>query len=83
MNNLKYNFPGKEPVTEKCKCGEVMENSHLYECKILNNSEKKVSYDKIFSGRLIEMKNVINILTENEVKHEYYTQAQEVILLSH
>ena len=83
MNNLKYNFPGKEPVTEKCKCGEGMENNHLYECKVLNSLEKKVSYDKIFSGRIIEMKNVINILTENELKHEYFNQAQDVIPLSH
>ena len=60
-----------------------MENNRLYECKILNSLEKKVSYDKIFSERIIEMKNVINILTENELKHEYFTQAQDVILLSH
>ena len=69
MNKLKYNFPGKEPITEKCKCGEDMENSHLYECNILNRSKKEVSYQKIFSGRIIEMKYVINILIENKTKH--------------
>ena len=80
MNKLEYNFPGRQPVTEKCKCGADMNNIHLYECKILNNSEKKGNYDKIFCGRLIEMKTVVNIMIENEIKHEFFTQAQDIIL---
>ena len=54
MNILEYNFPGRQPVTEKCKCGEAKDNKHLYECQILNSSERTVTYDKIFGGRLIE-----------------------------
>ena len=80
MNQLEYNFPGRNPVNEKCKCGAAIENIHLYECKILNSCERRVSYDKIFSGRLIEMKNIINILTENEIQHKFFTQAQDIIL---
>ena len=80
MNKLEYNFPGRQPVTEKCKCGADMNNIHLYECKILNNSERKRNDDKIFCGRLIEMKHVVNIMIENEINHEFFTQTQDLIL---
>ena len=80
MNKLKYNFPGRQPVTEKCKYGIDMNNIHLYECIILNSSERKVNFYKIFCGRLIEMKNVVNIMIEIKVKHEFFTQAKDIIL---
>ena len=56
-----------------------MENSHLYECKMLNSLEKEVPYLKIFSGQIIDM----SILIENKTKHEYFIQAQDIIPLSH
>ena len=72
MNILEYNFPGRQPVTEKCRCGEDIDNKHLYECQLLNSSEKIVTYDKIFGGRLIEMKHVVKIMIENEIK-QFFT----------
>ena len=42
MNDLKYNFSGNQPVSDKCKCGIDMTNIHLYECKHLNSSIKEV-----------------------------------------
>ena len=83
MNNLKYNSSQNHKVNEICLCGEDMNNSHLFECKSLNNSEKTIPYNKIFSGRLIELKYLINILNQNEEKFVNYTQAQDIILLSH
>ena len=80
MNILEYNFPGRQPLTEKCRCGEDIDTNIFYECQLLNSSEKKVTYDKIFGGRLIEMKHVVKIMIENEIKHEFFTQAQDIIL---
>ena len=46
-----------------------------HECKLLNSSEKKVDYSRIFEGRLCEMKYILNILEENKIQFEL-TQAQ-------
>ena len=46
----------------------------------MNNSEKTIPYNKIFSGRLSELKYLIDILKENEIKFENYTQAQDITL---
>jgi hypothetical protein len=74
MNNLPNNFPGNK-IIELCQCGTEMANEHLYECKLLNSSEKKVEYSRIFEGRLCEMKYILNILEENKIQFEV-TQAQ-------
>jgi hypothetical protein len=55
MNKLEYNYKGNN-IEEKCYCGKDMTNIHLYECQVLNNSERKVQYSKIFDGRLCELK---------------------------
>ena len=82
MNSLKYNFSENYKLKELCVCGEEMNNSHLYDCKALNPCERKVPYNKIFSGRLSELKYLIDILKENELKYENYTLAQDITLLS-
>jgi hypothetical protein len=82
MNKLKYNFKGKN-CEEKCKCGQELTNLHLYECRILNNSLRTVTYSKLFDGRLCEMKYIIGILKENMKIHEEYTQDQDSSPLSH
>ena len=82
MNNIKVNLSENCKIKELCLCGEEMKNSHLYECKSLNHSEKKVPYSKIFYWRLSELKYLIDILKENELKYENYTLAQDITLLS-
>ena len=82
MNLLKYNFFGNQEVSEKCRCGLEMTNIHLYECENLNSSIKKVPYTKLFNGRICEMKYLIEILNENQKKHEQFTQAQDIHLSS-
>ena len=79
MNKLKYNFPGTNEK-EVCACSIEMANMHLYECLKLNRNKKTVPYVKIFEGRLCEMKTILNILHENQEKHDKFTQAQESIL---
>ena len=79
MNKLKYNFPGTNE-NKICECGTEMTNQHLYECSKLNRNKKTVSYVKIFETRLCEMKSILNILIENQEKHDKFTQAQESIL---
>ena len=76
MNKLQYNYPGNKR-TDICPCGTELVNQHLYECQTLNSSEKKVNYNKIFDGRLIEMQYVVNILEDNLKKFEL-TQAQNL-----
>ena len=46
MNNLKYNFSSTNTL-EHCKCGSEMTNIHLYEYKMLDDSERIVDYSII------------------------------------
>ena len=81
-NNLKYNYSNTN-ILEKCQCEENVTNLHLYECRMLHESERTVDYSKIFNGRLCEMKYIIDILLKNQNKHERFTQAQDITPLSH
>ena len=69
MNNLQYNFPGNKLI-EICPSGTERTNQHLYECLRLNSMAKRVSYNKLFEGRLAEMKYIVKILEENKIKFE-------------
>ena len=82
MNKLEYNYKGNN-IEEQCQCGKYMTNIHLYECQVLNNSERTVQYSKIFNGRLCELKYVVDILKENFKKHQKFTQAQDTPPSSH
>ena len=76
MNSLNYNFPGKQ-IIDKCICGEVMNNEHLFSCNILNNGKQpETIYQNIFNGTLLEQKYIINILETNMRKYEKHSQAQ-------
>ena len=76
MNYWNNNYKGKN-IVEYCQCESEITNKHLYECKVLNNIEKKIPYETIFEGRLCELKYIVNILLENQEKHERFTLAQE------
>ena len=82
MNNLSYNFQGNSRI-EYCQCKSEITNSHLYECKTLNNIERRIPYSKLFEGRLCEMKYIVKIFMENQNKLELFTQAQDISSLSH
>ena len=79
MNKFQYNFPGTNEK-EFCECGIEITNLHLYECAMLNRNKKTVPYMSIFESRLCEIIAILNILRENQEKHEKFTQAQDSIL---
>ena len=65
MNQIKDNFK-KMNYVDKCICGLILPNEHLYMCVILKEGRiNKLIYNKIFNGTLSEQKKVINILNEN------------------
>ena len=82
MIYLTYNFQENRRL-QYCKCESLMTNSHLYDCKILNHIERKVPYNRLFEGRLCEMKYIVNILMENQKNLELFTLAQDSSSLSH
>merc|ERR1712208_232329 len=54
MVNIPANFKSKSE--EKCKCGDIEDMSHIYECEILSikNNQTKIAYKKIFNGNISE-----------------------------
>ena len=78
MNDLEYNFQGNN-VVQNCLCEEkLLDNEHLYYCTILNEGRKcTVPYIKLFNGTIIEQRDIVNILKENRLKYETFTQAQD------
>ena len=65
MVNISYNF--KSNSEEKCKCGDIEDMSHIYECEILSikNNQTKIAYKKIFNGNISEQILVYRRFTEN------------------
>ena len=65
-------------ITEYCetKCGEVLNNSHIFKCNVLNNHEEKYEYDKILNGYTKEKKKHLIIWKENMKKRETYLRTQ-------
>ena len=51
MNTLKNNYQRNSEL-KNCQCEFEKTNNPLYECKVLNSSEKEVPYKNIFEGRL-------------------------------
>ena len=61
--SLKYNELQDNKV---CVCTKELNNSHLYECTILNNGEAlKSKYEDILNGTLYQQKYILNILKKN------------------
>ena len=55
MNFIKNNFKGNNSI-EYCQCESEMTNKHLYECILLNNSEKKIPYETITISIYVQTK---------------------------
>ena len=78
MNKISDNFKHHKYI-ENCICGGYLDNSHLFECSVLNDGKSlNISYSQIFNGSLNEQKYIVNILDKNMEKLEEYTQAWEV-----
>ena len=72
MNKISPNFGDKQ---KQCgtSCGSIISNEHIYNCHILNNSEKpQYKYDKIYNGFLKEKVFVLEHMNRNMIRREQY-----------
>ena len=66
MNHIKANFCSSTQV-EKCdKCNFEIDNYHLFKCTRINT--KNITYDHILNGTILEKKNALQYLHENDIK---------------
>merc|ERR1712121_549912 len=66
MVNIAANFSSKSEF--KCECGDKEDMKHIYECRIYNNENPEVQYEKIYNGNLNEQKLVFKKFQENMEK---------------
>ena len=57
-----------------------MNNQHLYECITINSFEKKVSYNKIFEGRLAEHKIITRLSVFPLEREKYSTKVLKSVI---
>ena len=58
MSNIKCNYKRKYEDLRCSTCKKEDENQkHVVECKVLNNSEEKIEYEKIENCKKIKEKN--------------------------
>ena len=75
MNDLKINFKGLKEQ-EYCICKTVLNNSHLFQCKLLNNGENtKYQYEDLLNGTLHQQKHIFSILKKNLANYRKITLA--------
>ena len=66
MNNIEANFCSSTKIKKCDKCNLEIDNYHL--CKCTRQNMKNITYDHILHGNVLEQKNAIQYLNENEVK---------------
>lgn len=66
MNNLEAYFCSSAKIKKSDKCSLEIDNYHLFKCTRQNI--KNITYDHILHGNILEQKNAIQYLNENEVK---------------
>ena len=66
MNNIEANFCSSTDIKKCEKCNFEMDNYHLFKCTRKNI--KNISYEHILNGTVLEQKNAIQYLNENNVK---------------
>ena len=54
----------------KCLCGEKESQKNILECKLLNDVDPSVEYEKVFNGNLREQIEVMRIIDENMKKYQ-------------
>ena len=65
MNEIACNF--KELKQEElCICKNILNNTHLYHCKVLNNGKDLIhNYEDLLNGTLHQQKYGLNIMKKN------------------
>ena len=73
VTNVKMNFKGMNEGL-KCKICHEEKNetqTHILECKILNNNEtQNLEYEKIENGNIIDMVQIVRKFRENLLKRD-------------
>ena len=63
MNELSFNYI---QGNAKCICTEELNNSHLYQCNLLNNNHyPELKYEYILNGTLHQKKKILKIMEKN------------------
>ena len=52
----------------KTKCGEILNNSHIFQCVVLNDKNQNSDMDKVLNGCTIEKKRSLMVWKENMKK---------------
>ena len=60
MNNIPANFCSSEENKERCKCGNIETNEHIYNCIYLNGESVETPF-----GTVIEMKSILKRFEQN------------------
>ena len=66
-------LPSNRGVIQHCNtgCGEIMNNSHVFQCDVLNQDKQQdYNIEMLTNGSLEEMKSALNIWNENMNKLE-------------
>ena len=72
-------LPSNKGMVVPCPtgCGETMNNSHIFQCVVLN-PEEQTSIEKLINGDIYEMKNTIIRWNQNIMKIEEITSQDSV-----
>ena len=63
MINIPANFSSKCEM--KCKCGQIEDMAHIYECGLYNMKTPEIPFEKIFEGNLKQQIEVYNKFAQN------------------
>ena len=72
-------LPSNKGMVVPCPtgCGETMNNSHIFQCVVLN-PEEQTSIEKLINGDIYEMKKTIIRWNQNIMKIEEITSQDSV-----
>ena len=63
-----------EKKKKKCRCGAIESMQHIYSCKLLNENQIEISYDKLHNGNLKSQIKVFRRMKENlEIRNKMKT----------
>ena len=60
----------KEKNVNKCICYQIEDIEHIYKCEILNTSEPKVKYEKIYCENINKQKTILKRFENNMEKRK-------------
>ena len=65
-------------IEEYCEtqCGQILNNSHIFECNILNQNRKVLDIKKILNGYISEKKEMLIVWKQNMKRRESFLRIQ-------